>query len=57
MSITWRYSGDGMVRVRIDNGDEFAVHYSRWNEPTSRRSIIAAEAGDHSQPWWGELNP
>jgi hypothetical protein len=43
MATRWRYSGDGMVRVRIDDGEEFAVHHTQWNDPESRRVILALE--------------
>ncbi len=43
MSISCRYIGDGFVRVRVNDGEEFAVHCSRWRDRQQRHSIIAAE--------------
>lgn len=43
MSISWRYIGNGFVRVRVNGGEEFAVHCSRWRDRQQRHSIIAAE--------------
>jgi hypothetical protein len=49
----WRYSGDGLVWVRVDGSGEFAVHVNRWSDLSERRSIIATERGEQPQPWWG----
>ncbi|UNB55477.1 hypothetical protein [Mycolicibacterium sp. YH-1] len=45
MATSWRYIGQGLVRVRvrIDDGDEFTVHHSQWNDPESRRIILDTE--------------
>ena len=57
MGIKRRYTGDGMVWIQIDDGDEFPVHHSAGGiYPESRRAIIVGESDDHPQPWWGELN-
>lgn len=38
-----RYIGDGMIAIRVNDGDEFEVHHSVWNDAHSMRSIIAGE--------------
>lgn len=45
---------DGMFWIRINDGDEFPIRPSLWNDPEQRESIIAAEAGPEPQPWMGE---
>lgn len=42
-NIRRRYLGDGMIAIRIDDGEEFEVHHSVWNDGDSMRSIIAGE--------------
>jgi hypothetical protein len=38
-----RYIGNGMVAIGVDDGEEFEVHHSVWNDADSMRSIIAGE--------------
>jgi hypothetical protein len=38
-----RYLGNGMIAIRINDGDEFEVHHSVWNDPDSKESVIAGE--------------
>ncbi len=43
-NITRRYLAAGMIAIRVDDGDEFVVHHSVWNDADSTmRSIIAGE--------------
>jgi hypothetical protein len=38
-----RYIGNGMIAIRVNDGEEFEVHHSVWNDADSMRSIIAGE--------------
>ena len=42
-TIRRRYIGNGMIAIRIDDGDEFVIHHSVWNDADSLRSVIAGE--------------
>lgn len=44
-----RYLGDGMIAIRIDDGEEFVVHHSVWNDADSMRSIITGEIESQRQ--------
>jgi hypothetical protein len=48
---------DGMFHVQVNDGDEFEVHPDRWNDPSQRAWIIAAELGTDPQPWMGANHP
>jgi hypothetical protein len=48
-NITRRYIADGMIAIRVDDGDEFEVHHSVWNDADSKRSIIAGEIESQRQ--------
>lgn len=43
IKIRYRYLGGGMIAIRVDDGDEFEVHHSVWNDADSMRSIISGE--------------
>jgi hypothetical protein len=38
-----RYIGNGMIAIRLNDGDEFEVHHSVWHDADSKWSIIAGE--------------
>ena len=38
-----RYIGNGMIAIRVNDGEEFEVHHSVWNDADSMRTIIAGE--------------
>lgn len=42
-NIKRRYIGNGMIAIRVNDGNEFEVHHSVWNDAHSMRSIIAGE--------------
>jgi hypothetical protein len=54
-NIRRRYIGNGMIAIRVNDGDEFEVHQSVWNDANSIRSIIAGEI--ESQGQMRELPP
>jgi hypothetical protein len=48
-NIERRYLIDGMIAIRVDDGNEFVVHHSVWNDADSKRSIIAGEIESQRQ--------
>lgn len=48
-NVKHRYIGDGMIAIRVNDGDEFEVHHSVWNDAHSMRSIIAGEIASQRQ--------
>ncbi len=48
-NIKRRYLGDGMIAIGVDDGEEFVVHHSVWNDADSMRSIIAGEIESQRQ--------
>lgn len=48
-NIRRRYIGDGMIAIRIDDGQEFVVHHSVWNDADSMQSIVAGEIESQRQ--------
>ena len=44
-----RYIGNGMIAMRVNDGDEFEVHHSVWNDANSMRSVIAGEIESQRQ--------
>jgi hypothetical protein len=46
MTIQWRYSGDGLIWVQIDDASPFPVHHSQWHDPETRWIILEGEIDD-----------